>query len=117
MIYGTTDALFSLYENPKFTVVNGKLFSWEDERPRPTEEQIQAKIAELEALEPMRLLRLERNKRLAETDWRMVKDYKGEDQSDWESYRQALRDLPATTKPTLDNVGNLTNVNWPEEPV
>ena len=114
MKYGTTDALFGLYENPKFTVVNGKLFSWEDERPRPSEEQIQAKIAELEALEPMRLLRLERNSRLAETDWRMVKDYKGEDQSDWESYRQALRDLPATAEPQLDENGMLTNVTWPK---
>lgn len=114
MIYGTTDALFSLYENPKFTVVNGKLFSWEDERPRPSEEQIQEKIAELEALEPMRLLRLERNRRLAETDWKFRIDQKPS--QEWYNYCQALRDLPATTEPKLDDTGNLTNVIWPEVP-
>ena len=118
MIYGTTDALFSLYENPKFTVVNGKLFSWEDERPRPSEEQIQAKIAELEALEPMRLLRLERNKRLAETDWITLKAYsqKQDVSEDWVNYMQALRDLPATQEPQLDQNGMLTNITWPEVP-
>tara|TARA_B100000424_G_C22935530_1_gene497815 strand:+ start:692 stop:1051 length:360 start_codon:yes stop_codon:yes gene_type:complete len=66
--------------------------------------------------EPIRLLRIERNKLLAETDWRMVKDYKGTDQSSWETYRQALRDLPATAEPQLDSQGNLTNVDWPSCP-
>lgn len=83
--------------------------------PVPSWEQIQEKIQELQALEPMRLLRLERNKRLAETDWMANSDVVMTDK--WKTYRQALRDLPATTKPTLDNVGNLTNVNWPEKPV
>ena len=117
MIYGTTDALFSLYENPKFTVVNGKLFSWEDERPKPSEEQIQAKIAELEAAEPMRLLRLERNRKLTETDWIITKGLEqGTELSEWKTYRQALRDLPATAEPQLDDANNLTNVDWPEVP-
>ena len=117
MIYGTTDALFSLYENPKFTVINGKLFSWEDERPRPSEEQIQAKIAELDAAEPMRVLRLERNRRLTETDWIITKGLEqGADITEWKTYRQALRDLPATAEPQLDSQGNLTNVTWPEVP-
>ena len=118
MIYGTTDALFSLYENPKFTVVNGKLFSWEDERPRPSEEQIQAKIAELEAAEPMRLLRLERNRKLTETDWVTLKAYSQgvEVPLTWKNYMQALRDLPANSEPQLDEQGNLTSVTWPEVP-
>ena len=84
--------------------------------PVPSWEQIQEKIQELQALEPMRLLRIERNRKLAETDWRMVKDYKGADQSNWESYRQSLRDLPATAEPKLDKRGNLVNVTWPEVP-
>ncbi len=28
-------------------------------------------------------------------------------------YRQALRDLPETADPQLDENGNLTNVTWP----
>ena len=31
-------------------------------------------------------------------------------------YRQALRDLPSSTSPTLDEQGNLTNVTWPTKP-
>ena len=82
----------------------------------PTEKEIQAKIQELEAAEPMRLLRLERNQKLAETDWRMVEDYPMSNKLEWKTYRQALRDLPATANPQLDSQGNLTNVTWPEIP-
>ena len=82
----------------------------------PSEQEIQAKIQELQAAEPMRLLRIERNRRLAETDWRATVDYPGSDKQSWLDYRQALRDLPATAEPTLDDDGNLTNITWPEIP-
>ena len=82
----------------------------------PTETEIQAKIAELEALEPMRLLRIERNRRLAETDWRMVEDYPMSNKLEWKTYRQALRDLPATQKLQLNENEMLTNITWPEVP-
>ena len=36
------------------------------------EDLVNKKIAELEAAEPMRLLRIERNRKLTGTDWRMV---------------------------------------------
>ena len=125
MIYGTTDALFSLYENPKFTVINGKLFSWEDERPRPSEEQIQAKIAELDAAEPMRVLRLERNRRLSAVDWWTSRALDGIALTEAQkSYRQQLRDLPKMITPddsseplpapTIDENGQLVFDHWPE---
>ena len=66
------------------------------------------------AAEPMRLLRLERNRRLLDTDWMANSDVVMTD--GWKTYRQALRDLPATQEPQLDDDGNLTNVDWPEEP-
>ena len=77
-----------------------------------------AKMKELEALEPMRLLRLERNRRLAETDWVVIRAYsqKQDVPEDWTNYMQALRDIPATQEPLLDDVGNLINVTWPEVP-
>ena len=82
----------------------------------PTEEQIQTKIAELEALEPIRLLRIERNRRLAETDWWAVADRTMT--AEQTAYRTALRDLPAnSTNVALDEQGNLNNVDWPEVPV
>ena len=111
------EVIYTLYPQCTNITDNVGAFDIDNNKIDIDETIIQAKIAELKALEPMRLLRQERNQKLAETDWRMVKDYKGTNQLSWETYRQALRDLPATTKPTLDNVGNLTNVNWPEEPV
>ena len=79
-----------------------------------THEQIQAKIAELEAAEPMRLLRIERDRLLQQTDWRFRIDQ--EPSQAWYEYCQALRDLPANSEPQLDEFGNLTNVNWPTPP-
>ena len=114
-------ALRILAPNGKFVVgSNYDSINWIDEHitgvSKPTEKDVNDKIAELEAAEPMRLLRLERNRRLAETDWRMVEDYPMANKLDWKTYRQTLRDLPATAEPQLDNQGNLTNVTWPEVP-
>ena len=66
----------------------------------------------------MRLLRIERNQKLAETDWITLKAYsqKQDVSEDWANYMQALRDLPATADPQLDSQGNLINVTWPEVP-
>ena len=62
----------------------------------------------------MSRLRFKRDQLLAQTDWMAVSDrVMTQAQID---YRQALRDLPATAEPQLDENGNLTNVNWPEEP-
>ena len=113
------DAITALDSNARVSCNEdtGETIWYNENKLKLTEEQIQAKIAELEALEPMRLLRQERNLRLAETDWRMHSDYPGSNQEKWKTYRQALRDLPATQEPQLDDAGNLTNINWPEVPV
>ena len=72
------------------------------------------KILQLKNEEPMRLLREERNRRIAETDWWVLPDrIASQEQKD---YRQALRDLPSTASPELDKQGNLTNVTWPTKP-
>ena len=78
------------------------------------EELVQAKIAELKAAEPMQLLKEERNRRIAESDWRFLSDQTPS--SAWIDYRQALRDLPANSSPGLDENGQLTNITWPEKP-
>ena len=63
------------------------------------------------AAEPMRQLRLERTRLLVQSDWMAVADRTmTQAQID---YRQALRDLPETAEPQLDEQGNLTNVTWP----
>jgi hypothetical protein len=89
---------------------------WLDSGQQPTEQEVKAKIIELDAAEPMRLLRIERNKKIAETDWRVLPDQSPSD--DWINYRQALRDLPASASPKLDSFYelDLTSVTWPTEP-
>lgn len=80
----------------------------------PSESSIKAKMTELQNAEPMRVLREERNQKLAHSDWRASSDLTLS--SEWATYRQALRDLPSTATPTLDDDGNLQNVTWPDEP-
>ena len=111
------DAIKSLVPNAKFAIIGDDLYeniNWQDERPIPTQTELDAKIAELQALEPMRVLREKRNLKLAENDWRASSDLTLS--SEWSTYRQALRDLPSTATPTLDDNGNLQNVTWPDEP-
>ena len=79
-----------------------------------TETQIIEKANELFALEPMRLLREERNRRLAETDYLALKDVFMT--TDEELYRQQLRDITKGARPKLDEHGNLTNITWPVRP-
>lgn len=83
---------------------------------KPTAAEITAKITELDAEEPMRLLRVERDRRIAATDWRASSDLTLS--SEWSEYRQALRDLPSTATPTLNERGelDLSSVTWPSEP-
>ena len=107
-------SVLTLVPDAQFVSNDEKILQWHDTRPQPTQEEIDKKIAELTAAEPMRLLRLERNRRLAETDWWVLPD-RTPTQAQLD-YRQALRDLPANSEPELDEQGNLTNVVWPEVP-
>ena len=82
---------------------------------RPTDEEISNKVNEILNAEPMRLLREERNQKLQETDWMSFSDSPTMTDQ-WKTYRQALRDLPSTASPKLDESSQLTNVTWPTKP-
>jgi len=118
-----TDALQVLRPNSEYSVI-GNVYSgidWLDKsQTQPTEDEVNTKIAELEAAEPFRLLREERNKRIAETDWTQLKDIDLDiiRERNWKNYRQALRDLPAKSNPKLDDYGGLDmkSVVWPDKP-
>jgi hypothetical protein len=70
----------------------------------------------LEDAEPMRLLRVERDRLLAETDWMANSDVTLA--SNWKTYRQSLRDLPASAKPKLSSDGSLdmSSITFPTKP-
>lgn len=108
------DALQSLRPGAEWVLRENHLEWLDSIQTEPTEEEIQAKIAELTAAEPMRKLRQQRNQLLQQSDWMAVSDrVMTQAQID---YRQALRDLPANSTPALDENGQLTGVNWPTPP-
>ena len=119
MKYDITHAIKALKPGALW-VLRGTEYSgleWQDSnQKKPTATEVNSKISELDNAEPMRLLRLERDKRIAKTDWRASSDLALTDA--WKTYRQALRDLPASATPKLDSFYelDLTSVNWPTEP-
>ena len=120
MIYNRQNAVGSLKPNGSwswhgFDYANLK---WDEINTdtKPTESEIDAEVTRLNNAEPMRLLRVERDRLLATTDWRASSDLTLADA--WKTYRQALRDLPASASPKVDADGNLdmTSVSFPTKP-
>ena len=119
-----SSALLELKPNAEWTL-RGDTYDgleWLDKnQTKPTEEEVNAKISELEKNEPHRLLREERNKRLAECDWVVTKyaEYGYNIPKEWRTYRQALRDLPSISyQPEINEFGDLKmdSVAWPTPP-
>ena len=118
MIHTKSTALESLKPLSKY-IWYGEDYSglnWLDTGTAPTESEIDAEVIRLNNAEPMKLLRVERDKLLAACDWRASSDLTLADS--WKTYRQALRDLPASASPKLDTDGNLdiSSVTFPTEP-
>lgn len=94
-------------------IPNDQRMCWEhaiviqDGVTKPTKEEFDAKYNELVNAYPMRLLRAERNRRLANTDWWASSDLTMT--AEQTAYRQALRDITNTYT-------SLDDVVWPEEP-
>lgn len=62
------------------------------------------------------VLRNTRNMMLVNSDWQMMKaNETNTNVNEWQTYRQALRDITTQT-PSLDENGNLTGINWPTPP-
>jgi len=81
---------------------------WQDtETAKPTEQEINAKIAELSAAEPLKLLRAERDRLIATTDWWASSDLTMT--AEQTAYRQALRDI-------TESATSLDDVTWPTKP-
>ena len=72
-----------------------------------TWDAVKAKKDALVAAEPMKLLRAERDRRLAETDWWASSDLTMT--SERTTYRQALRDI-------TNSATSLDDVTWPTKP-
>ena len=118
MKHDISSALLALKPGAEWTLRGDDYtgLEWLDSGQQPSKEEVEAKIIELNTAEPMRLLRIERDKKIALTDWRVLPDQTPSD--DWINYRQALRDLPASVSPKLDSNYELdfSSFTWPTEP-
>ena len=123
MKYDITHALQSLKTGAEWAL-RGDDYSgleWLDKsQTKPTEDEINTKVTELNNAEPMRLLREERDRLIGQSDWRIVKAKETSTNipAAWKTYRQALRDLPASSTPKLNSDDNLdmSSVTWPTPP-
>mgnify|MGYP001350948721 CR=1 FL=1 len=117
-----SDALYALRIDGGWKIKEGQIVKWWADKPQPSDEEIQTKLAELNAAEPIRLLREERNQKLQETDWTQYRDVSLSNDSDWQTYRQSLRDLPQNFSPIIDIITEdgypivKEQMNWPDKP-
>jgi len=108
------DAIYSLDKNADFDMLINGTIVWRSNEI--TTDKIDTEIARLNSIEPMRLLRQERDRLLLSTDWAGNSDVTMP--QNIATYRQALRDLPQDiaagkiVAPTIDNNGNLV-FNFP----
>lgn len=120
MKYDIAAALQALKPGAEW-VLRGNEFSgleWLDKSQTvPTEAQVTAQIKTMDDAEAARLLRVERDAKLAALDWEIVKAYSNGVAVDakLKTYMQALRDLPASANPTTDAGGELvdSSITWP----
>ena len=124
MRHDITSALSALAPNASFAVIGdtyeGIDWSVTNSQTKPTKEEVTAKLNDLNNAEPYKLLREERNKLIAETDWTQANDipFSTSKKQEWQIYRQQLRDLPANASPKLNSNYklDLTSVTWPTPP-
>jgi len=81
-----------------------------------TEEEFNQKVNEQKLVFALKEMRVIRDELLSKSDWTQNRDVILTNDEEWKAYRQALRDLPETQTPALDDNGNLINVEWPTPP-
>ena len=86
---------------------------------KPSHNIYEEVVYRLENVEAIKKMREERNALLDQSDKYVTRDYPHRfelDIQNWLDYRQALRNFPIAARPTLDEDGNLTGVEWPAVP-
>ena len=115
----TGEALQNLCPNAKFRVEqynnDTPTIVWDESNSdaQPSQSAIDAEVTNVVAGMPMKLLRVERNRKLEITDWSQGGDVPVGIKTAYQSYRQSLRDLPSNQTPA-DN--ELSNITWPTKP-
>jgi len=100
-------ALVALAPKAEWSIIGEKITWYSKDISQPSNDAINEKIDELKAAEPMRLLREERDRLIAETDWWASSDLTMS--SAQTKYRQDLRDITKSAT-------SLDDVSWPTKP-
>ena len=95
---------------PRYKVVNGEYIELTAEEIKEMEDR--AAEADLD----FHMVRGQRDGMLRDTDWTQIADAALGDHTveEWATYRQELRDLPATSNE--GNGGKVSEVVWPDDP-
>tara|TARA_Y100001963_G_scaffold8468_1_gene10996 strand:- start:15 stop:398 length:384 start_codon:yes stop_codon:yes gene_type:complete len=125
MKYDIVDAFNKLSNSDSAWYTNSNTYEsikWDNNntQTKPTKIECTDKLSQLEAEEPARLVRIERDKLLDESDWTQTRDNVRLNDSAWITYRQELRDITksASFTPELNDNGTLdkSSVTWPLKP-
>ena len=123
MIVKTAEVLLYKWKGCEWSMDNDNyenLVWYSSNVAKPTFEDIQEAKNIFLIEEPLRLLRVERTRRLAETDWVAIRAFAKNETipEDWAVYMQTLRDLPTVSNPMLNDDGSLdmASVTWPTPP-
>ena len=103
-------AINYLVPGANFVEING-VMDWKDDRPQPTEKQIQDAIPLLENIEKENSKKSVRNALLLNSDWTVLPHSPLSDEKiqEWIEYRQELRDFT--------NKANWVELEFPSKPI
>jgi len=93
-------------------VLRGDELEWHStDIPQPSDAEIEAEVARLIAEQPAKEARAKRDRLLTESDWVTIRATDTGDPvpTDWQTYRQALRDITEQT-------GFPEEIEWPIKP-
>ena len=123
MLYSYLQAICTIYPHLAVEMQNpSDFFTLKVQNADATVDKalLDAWIEQKNEIEPIKLLRKERDRRLQEVDWIVSRAYSSAQPvpTEWATYMQALRDLPSTSTPTLNETGqlDLSSVDWPIKP-
>ena len=100
--------MFTIKDIPLHEIVDNQLVPLSDEQRQAMLVSWNEDLIRVEN-EKIVKLREVRNQLLAETDWTQNRDVTLANDADWQTYRQALRDI-------TDTYTSLDDVVWPEKP-
>lgn len=114
-------ALRKLHPNSQWSMTGESYdgIEWHDSTvSMPSREEVESEARKLKANFPFIKMRVERDKRLADVDWVVIRSIRtGEPiPQEWKDYMQALADMPANNPNARIENRELINVTWPTRP-